>query len=245
MGKVYSANTPGHRVGIKDRPKAFYPDVDGNWPSGVPGGANDAYYDRPAGYWDEGPGTSPPVDWNILYDSDYTYESQSENPRQTDTLIDPDTGYVKSELPPGTRSFILGPIIDSYVHVHGYDNVTRVGYIQKDTREFVLLGYVQGLWGDDNNGNPILQDGFGSANGWRVWDGQESSFTSVNSNFTFEHLQWFHNKLKSGRYVANVSFFLSGGLGCVIGHGGDRQPPGSTQGNTPGGGETSRGSPPN
>jgi len=236
MGKVYSANTPGHRVGIKDPHRVFYPDIDGNFPAGVPGTPGDEIYVRPRDYWDEGPGTVAATDWDIKYDSDYTYESQSENPRQTDTLIDPDTGYVKSELPPGTRSFILGPIVDSYVHVHGYDNITRVGYIQKDTREFVLLGYVEGLWGDDDNGNPILQDGFGSASGWRKWDGQESSFTSVNSNFTFEHLQWFHNKLKSGRYIANVSFFLSGGLGCILGHGGDRQPPGSTQGNTPGGG---------
>ena len=70
-------------------------------------------------------------------------------------------------------------------------------------------------------------------------------WTSVNDNFTFEHLQWFHNQLKSSRYIANVSFFLSGGLGCILGHGGDRQPPGSHQGNTPGGGGPPGGNPPN
>lgn len=242
--RVYANNPAGFRLGKMDPERVFYPDIDGNFPAGIPGKAGDEIYKRPRGYWDEGPGTVAANDWQIKYDPDWTYESQSENPRETETLIDPDTGYVKGPLPPNTRSFILGPMVDSYVHVHGYDNLTRVGYIQKDTREFVLLGYVEGLWGDDDYGNPILQDGFGSASGWRTWDGQESSFTSVNSNFTFEHLQWFHNQLKSARYVANVSFFLSGGLGCILGHGGDRQPPGSTQGNTPGGGGPP-GGPPN
>ena len=245
IGGVYANNPAGFRLGIKDPERVFYPDIDGNFPAGIPGQAGDETYTRPRGYWDEGPGTVAANDWQIKYDPDWTYESQSENPRTTETLIDPETGYVKGPLPPDTRSFILGPMVDSYIHIHGYDNLTRVGYIQKDTREFVLLGYVEGLWGDDDNGNPILQDGFGSASGWRVWDGQESSFTSVNDNFTFEHLQWFHNQLKSSRYIANVSFFLSGGLGCILGHGGDRQPPGSHQGNTPGGGGPPGGNPPN
>ena len=95
---------------------------------------------------------------------------------------------MKTELPPNSRSFILGPLVDLYFHNHSSDNRTYVGYIQKDTREFVLLASVAGTWGNDNNGVPIRADGFeGSA---RVWNGQESGFTAHNPSFTFEMLQW-------------------------------------------------------
>ena len=231
---VYAKNAPGFRYGKKDPEKVFYPDLDGNWPAGVPGTPGQYKYVRPAGYWDEGPGTVPSVDWEVLYDADYSYDTTIENNRNTDTIIDKDTGFVKTALPPNSRSFILGPMVDSYVHVHGYDNVTRVGYIQKDTREFVLLASFPGTWGDDNDGNPIPADGFESSS--RVWDGQESSVTIYNDNFTYEMFQWFHNKLKESKYTKNVAFYLSGGVGCIIGGGGDGQPEGSTQGNSAGGG---------
>ena len=231
---VYAKNAPGFRHGKKDPEKVFYPDLDGNWPAGIPGTPGQYKYVRPAGYWDEGPGTVPSVDWEVLYDADYSYDTTIENNRNTDSIIDKDTGFVKTALPPNSRSFILGPMVDSYVHVHGYDNVTRVGYIQKDTREFVLLASIPGTWGDDNDGNPIPADGFESRS--RVWDGQESSVTIYNNNFTYEMFQWFHNKLKESKYTKNVAFYLSGGVGCVVGGGGDGQPEGSTQGNSAGGG---------
>ena len=231
---VYAKNAPGFRYGKKDPEKVFYPDLDGNWPAGVPGTPGQYKYVRPAGYWDEGPGTVPSVDWEVLYDADYSYDTTTENNRNTDSIIDKDTGFVKTDLPPNSRSFILGPMVDSYRHVHGYDNITRLGYIQKDTREFVLLASFPGTWGDDNDGNPIPADGFESSS--RVWDGQESSVTIYNDNFTYEMFQWFHNKLKESKYTKNVAFYLSGGVGCIIGGGGDGQPPGSTQGNSAGGG---------
>ena len=231
---VYAKNAPGFRYGKKDPEKVFYPDLDGNWPAGVPGTPGQYKYVRPAGYWDEGPGTVPSVDWEVLYDADYSYDTTTENNRNTDSIIDKDTGFVKTALPPNSRSFILGPMVDSYRHVHGYDNITRLGYIQKDTREFVLLASFPGTWGDDNDGNPIPADGFESSS--RVWDGQESSVTIYNDNFTYEMFQWFHNKLKESKYTKNVAFYLSGGVGCIIGGGGDGQPPGSTQGNSAGGG---------
>ena len=231
---VYAKNAPGFRYGKKDPEKVFYPDLDGNWPAGVPGTPGQYKYVRPAGYWDEGPGTVPSVDWEVLYDADYSYDTTTENNRNTDSIIDKDTGFVKTALPPNSRSFILGPMVDSYRHVHGYDNITRLGYIQKDTREFVLLASFPGTWGDDNDGNPIPADGFESSS--RVWDGQESSVTIYNDNFTYEMFQWFHNKLKESKYTKNVAFYLSGGVGCIIGGGGDGQPEGSTQGNSAGGG---------
>jgi len=232
---LYSLNEPGQRLSSPDPARVFYPDADGNWPDGIPGTPGETKYVRPAGYWDEGPGTSPAKDWDVFYDADFSYATQVENPRNTDTIIDPNSGFVKSELPPNSRSFILGPIVDSYLHDHGYDNITRVGYIQKDTREFVLLGYIEGTWGNDNNGNKIRADGYEQGNSARVWDGLETSFTAVNGNFTWEMLQWFHNKLKIGAYTQNVAYFLSGGVGCCVGCGGDDQPPGAVGGNGPGG----------
>ena len=58
--------------------------------------------------------------------------------KSTSDLISED-GTVKTFLPPNSRSFILGPLVDGYVPNHGYDNYSNIGYIQKDTRQFVLL----------------------------------------------------------------------------------------------------------
>ena len=234
IGGVYALNQPGFRLSRElDPPKVFYPDVDGNWPAGIPGTPGEPNYVRPAGYWDEGPGTTAANPYDTLYTADWSYSVQEDNPRNTETLIDPDTGYVRSELPPNSRSFILGPLVDLYFHNHSNDNRTYVGYVQKDTREFVLLGYVNGRWGNDDDGNLIYQDGFTSG---RIWNGEQSGFTASNSNFTFEMLQWFHNKLKAGRYVKNASFFNSGGVPIVSGGGGTGQPSGTTQGNAVGAG---------
>ena len=234
MGGVYALNQPGFRLSRElDPAKVFYPDVDGNFPAGIPGTPGEPNYIRPAGYWDEGPGTTAANPYDTLYTADWSYSVQEDNVRNTETLIDPDTGYVLSELPPDSRSFILGPLVDLYFHNHGGDNRTFVGYVQKDTREFVLLGRVNGRWGDDNNGDTINQDGFTSG---RIWDGLESGFSASNSNFTFEMLQWFHNKLKAGLSVKNASFFNSGGVPVISGGGGTGQPTGSVQGNAAGAG---------
>jgi len=234
IGGVYALNQPGQRLSRElDPAKVFYPDVDGNWPAGIPGTPGEPNYIRPAGYWDEGPGTTAANPYDTLYTADWSYSILEDNPRNTETLIDPDTGYVRSELPPNSRSFILGPLVDLYFHNHSSDNRTYVGYVQKDTREFVLLGYVNGRWGNDNDGNLIYQDGFTSG---RIWNGESSGFVATNSNFTFEMLQWFHDKLKAGLTVKNASFFNSGGVPVRSGTGGTGQPTGSVQGNAAGAG---------
>ena len=239
MSGVYDLSPRGQRYGELDPEKIFYANLDGSWPPGVPGTPGERKYIRPRGYWEEGPGTVPSVQHDEIIELDFSYDTQTDDPRNTKTLIDETTGRVKTELPPNSRSFILGPLVDLYFHNHGNDNRTYVGYIQKDTREFVLLGYVHGRWGNDNNGDPIRSDGFetGSA---RVWNGQESGFVASNPSFTFEMLQWHHERLKEGKYVKNVSFFNSGGVPIVTGGGGTGQPSGSTQGNasgTPGPGD--------
>jgi len=234
IGGVYALNQPGQRLSRElDPAKVFYPDVDGNWPAGIPGTPGEPNYIRPAGYWDEGPGATVANPYDTLYTADWSYSILEDNPRNTETLIDPDTGYVRSELPPNSRSFILGPLVDLYFHNHSNDNRTYVGYVQKDTREFVLLGYVNGRWGNDNDNNLIYQDGFTSG---RIWNGESSGFVATNSNFTFEMLQWFHDKLKAGLTVKNASFFNSGGVPVISGGGGTGQPTGSVQGNAAGAG---------
>ena len=233
MKQVYSDNRGGFRLGRFDPEKIFYPDVDGNFPAGIPAPAGSSQYVRPAGYWDEGPGTTTSSDWDTVFDADFTYNTAVDDPRNTDNIIDKETGFVRSPMPPNSRSFILGPLVDSYFHNHGYDNLTRIGYIQKDTREFVQLGYINGRWGNDNDGDRIFQDGFTSG---RVWNGQEASFVATNEQFTFAHLQWFHDQLKEKKYIQNAHFFFSGGVSTITGGGGTGQPSGSTQGNTPGAG---------
>ena len=231
MSGVYDLSPRGQRYGEKNPEKTFYANLDGSWPPGVPGTPGERKYVRPIGYWEEGPGATPSVQHDEIIELDFSYDTQTEDPRNTKTLIDETTGRVKTELPPNSRSFILGPLVDLYFHNHSNDNRTFVGYIQKDTREFVLLGYVHGRWGDDNNGNLIYQDGFTSG---RIWNGAESGFVATNPNFTFDMLQWHHERLKEGKYVKNVSFFNSGGTPVISGGGGTGQPAGTTQGNVSG-----------
>ena len=237
MSGVYDLSPRGQRYGEKNPEKTFYANLDGSWPPGVPGTPGERTYVRPAGYWEEGPGTTPSVQHDEIIELDFSYDTQTDDPRNTKTLIDETTGRVKTDLPPNSRSFILGPLVDMYFHNHSSDNRTYVGYIQKDTREFVLLASVAGTWGNDNNGDPIRADGFeGSA---RVWNGLESGFTAHNPSFTFEMLQWHHDRLKEGKYVKNVAFFNSGGTPVLTGQGGTGQPAGTNQGNvsgTPSGG---------
>ena len=232
MSGVYDLSPQGQRYGEKDPEKIFYSNKDGSWPAGVPGTPGERKYVRPRGYWEEGPGTVPSVQHDEITELDFSYDTQTDDPRNTKTLIDETTGRVKTDLPPNSRSFIMGPLVDLYFHNHSSDNRTFVGYIQKDTREFVLLGYIHGTWGNDNNGVPIRADGY--ENSARVWNGQESGFVASNPSFTFEMLQWHHDRLKEGKYVKNVSFFNSGGVPIATGAGGAGQPSGSTQGNASG-----------
>ena len=145
---VYDLSPRGQRYGRYDRDpeKVFYANADGSWPSGVPGTPGERTYTRPIGYWEEGPGATPSVQHDEIIKLDFSYNTQIDDPRQTTSLIDEDTGRVFTDLPPNSRSFILGPLVDMYFHNHGYDNRTNIGYIQKDTWEFVLLGYIQGTW---------------------------------------------------------------------------------------------------
>ena len=232
MSGVYDLSPRGQRYGEKNPEKTFYANLDGSWPPGVPGTPGERKYVRPIGYWEEGPGTTPSVQHDEIVELDFSYDTQTDDPRNTKTLIDETTGRVKTDLPPNSRSFILGPLVDMFWYNHGYDSRTFVGYIQKDTREFVLLGSIPRTWGDDNNGVPIRADGYEGRTG--VWDGTDSDFISYNPSFTFEMLQWHHERLKEGKYVKNVSFFNSGGTPIIQGAGGTGQPAGTNQGNVSG-----------
>ena len=139
MGGIYSLNAPGFRVGGKDRERKYYPDIDGNFTSGIPGTEGDPYYLRPEGYWNGG------SDWDEDLVPDASQEFLINDPTGKDTsdLIAED-GTVKTFLPPDSRSFILGPLVDGYVLNHGNDDFTNIGYIQKDTTQIVLLARTQG-----------------------------------------------------------------------------------------------------
>ena len=50
MGGVYSLNDPGFSLKPHSAPKTYLPDVDGNWPAGIPGNAGDPTYTRAGGY---------------------------------------------------------------------------------------------------------------------------------------------------------------------------------------------------
>ena len=199
IGSVYALNPSGFRYGEKDPPKVFYPDIDGNWPDGIPGTEGEKIYTRPAGYWDSGPGSVPAVDWDTQVDFSHSDTS-------TDGFIDPTTGTVFSNLPPDSRSFILGPLVDGYTYNHGYDDYTNIGYIQKDTRQFILLARIQGYWKSGSAGNA----GAGR-NPAREWGGESDGFYAFNENFTLAMAQWFRDQYNNGTYTRNVSYFYNGG----------------------------------
>ena len=223
IGGVYALNQPGQRLGPYDPPKVFYPDIDGNWPTGIPGTEGETTYVRPAGHWDSGPGSVPATDWDNVLDF-------SHNGTSTDGFINPTDGTVLVNLPPDSRDFILGPLVDGYNYIHGYDDYTNIGYIQKDTRQFILLGRIQGYWKSGAAGNA----GAGR-NPVREWGGESDGFTSYNENFTLAMAQWFRDQYVNGTYVKNVSYFYSGGQPQVDNSDPDA-PPGSKGGVLPGAG---------
>ena len=196
MGGVYSLNPAGYRLRKPDRPKKFYPDVDGNFPDGIPGNAGEVFYERPEGFWDGG------NDWGEVNKADASQDYLSDDPtgKNTDGLI-ADDGTVKSPLPPNSRHFILGPLVDGYVQNHGSDNFTNIGYLQKDTRQFVLLATVQGQLTAD-----LHQAGA------RVWNGESNQIHFTNSNFTLDMALWMRERILGGNFAANIPYFYSGGV---------------------------------
>ena len=221
IGGVYALNQPGFRLGEKDPARVFYPDIDGNWPAGIPGTPGERTYTRPPGYWDSGPGSVPAVDWDETFTADLSHSGTS-----TDGFIDASTGTVLVALPPGGSSFILGPLVDGYVYNHGYDDYTNIGYIQKDTRQFVLLGRVQGYWKSGISG-------LANFNTARQWNGTSGQFTAINPSFTLEMAEWFRDEYNSNRFVRNVSYYYSGGY-PQSGNPDPDAPSGSRGGSVPG-----------
>ncbi len=196
MGGVYSLNEPGHRLGRPQDAERFYPDVDGNFTDGIPGNPGDPFYLRPEGYWDGG------KNWSEVLKPDASQEFLIDDPtgKSTDGLITED-GVVKTLLPPNSRHFILGPLVDGYVQNHGYDNYSNIGYIQKDTRQFVLLARIQGQFVADQH-----------SGGARVWDGSSDQLTIYNSNFTLAMAEWFRDQITANTFTKNVPYFYSGGV---------------------------------
>jgi len=199
MSGVYALNDPGFRLNDPDPERIFYADVDGNWPAGIPGTPGELSYTRPKGFWNSGPGTVPAVQTTTT--RDYTTLSGAGG-LNTDNLIRSSDGFVLANLPPNSRHFILGPLVDGYVLNHGYDDFTNIGYIQKDTRQFVLLASIPGHW--SSNLKPV------SGSTPRQWNG--SSITIYNANFTLAMATWFSEQILSGKFTAAVPYKYSGGV---------------------------------
>ena len=189
------------RMGAGDPDKKFYPKADGTWPSGIPANASDTVYIRKGGYFDSGKGTVPTNQTSVS--RDFSFDDVTANgTTNTDTLIRPSDGKPYTALPEGTESFILGPLVSNYAINHGYDDFTNIGYIQKDTRQFVLLAQIQGFFkGEDKNS--------GNA---RTWDGTGNQATIYNSNFKLEHLLWMQDRYNKNDFAENFPFNFSGGV---------------------------------
>lgn len=230
IGGVYALNPPGFRVGIPDPPKVYYPDADGNWPAGIPGTPGELSYTRPEGYWSGG------SDWDQQIATDFTqnYLLQDPTGKSTKGLI-ADDGTVLAKLPPGGQSFILGPIVDGFVPNHTSDAYTNIGYIQKDTRQFVLLARIQGQWKSNLNGN------------YPVWDGTSGKLTIYNANFTLAMAEWIRDEILANKYTSNVPYFYSGGVPQVPQSAADcpNCPPGMYGGKGVGGAPFGKGGNPN
>ena len=197
---VYSLGKKGVSLSPYEPPKKFFPDKDGNWPEGVPGVPGEGVYVRPGGFWDGG------RDWDSVQESDFSYNTMvdTNNNTSTEGLISPG-GFVQTALPPNSRHFILGPLVDSFTHNHGYDSYTTIGYLQKDTRQFVALGRIWGQWKAGLHGN------YDNPN--RVWDPTNSSvFESYNPEFTLEMAQWISAEANANRFYTDVPYFYSGGV---------------------------------
>jgi hypothetical protein len=187
---VYSLNSPGLGVSKNNSTKTFYPDIDGNWPKGIP---EEDPYIKYTGYWGGG------HDWESINTTDFSqkYLINDSTGKSTEGLIRPD-GTVVAQLPPNSKNFILGPLVDGF-YSEGDKSYTNIGYLQKDTRQFVLLARIEGQWKDDMNGSHS------------VWDGTSNGVRIYNNNFTIEMAQWIRDKVLSGNYIKNVPYFYAGG----------------------------------
>jgi len=227
---VYSLNPPGFRLGTKDPQKIFYPDIYGNWPAGIPGIPGELSYTRPEGYW------SGESDWDSINLTDFSQDYLLTDPTgtSTDRLISAN-GIVLSQLPPGGQGFILGPLVDGFVPNHTYDAYTNIGYLQKDTRQFVLLARIQGQWKSNLNGN------------YSVWDGSSGQLTIYNQNFTLAMTEWFRDLIVANNFTNNVPYFYSGGVPQIPQSAANcpNCPPGMYGGRGPGGNSYGSGGNPN
>ena len=160
MSGVYSLNDPGYSLRHPSAPRTFLPDVDGNFPSGIPGTTGTPYI-RPGGIW------TGEQDWDEIITANFGHDQQGTDGNRTAGLIS-ESGVVYTALPPNSRSYILGPLVDGFVHNHGSDAYTRIGYIQKDTRQFVLLAYIRGTW---KTNFPQDSGAVTSNVNFPVWDG--------------------------------------------------------------------------
>ena len=196
MSKVYAINPPGYDNRAPDKVTSFVPDVDGNWPAGIPGTPGEPTYERPEGVWQGG------SNWDRFSNADLSQDSIGEDGTSTEGLIEPD-GTVKTLLPPDSRHFILGPLTDGFTLNHVGDAYTNIGYLQKDTRQFVLLGRIPGQ---------MKANLHHESENVPIWDGTSNGFIAYNSNFTLEMAQWFRTEILASRYLSHVPYFYSGGV---------------------------------
>jgi len=209
MSGVYSLNDPGYSLRHPSAPRTFLPDIDGNFPSGIPGTPGTPYI-RPAGIW------TGDKDWDEVVQANFGRDQQGTDGNSTAGLI-AENGVVYTALPPNSRSYILGPLVDGFVHNHGSDAYTRIGYIQKDTRQFVLLAYIRGTW---KEGFVQETGAYSSSYNYPVWDGTTVNAVSgfhTYGSFTLADAQWMRAEILAGRYMKNVSYRSSGGIGQSLG----------------------------
>jgi len=197
---VYSLGKKNVSLDKYQQAKRFYPDTEGNWPANVPGVPGETNYLRPAGYWDGG------RDWDTVQSSDFSYNNMVDENSNTSTAgLISEGGFVQTQLPPGSRGFILGPLVDSYTYNHGYDNYTTIGYLQKDTRQFVALGRISGQWKAGIHGSLDRPD--------RIWDTTNPyAFTAYNPSFTQEMAEWVLNEVNQNNYYTDIPYHYSGGV---------------------------------
>ena len=107
---LYSTNPQGFNDGPPDPAKAFYPDQDGDWPSGIPGDEDAASYLRPPGFW------TGEVNWDTIHTANVSQDEIGSDGKSTAGVI-ADDGTVKTILPENTRDFILcNNQIESLMH---------------------------------------------------------------------------------------------------------------------------------
>ena len=99
------------RMGELDPAKTFYPKADGTWPAGIPANAGDRVYVKGAGYHT---GKGAVAATQTITPRDFSIDHMNANGNDTTTMIRASDGMVYSDLPEGTRNFILGPLVTSY-----------------------------------------------------------------------------------------------------------------------------------